>query len=209
MSITDLIPWAYQLDSYRVVGLPPWTTTDLYEINATTPAVRQRGDLWIMVRHLLEDRFALQAHREQRSLPVYALMRVRDDGKLGPELRPVTRACQPGATDIADRCYTNEYPGTHSSTGERWEALRALIEVASGRPIIDETGLSGQFDDKLEWNPELPRIPDGITGLTLADLEARPTFVTAVREQLGLRLEPRTALVEVLVIDNVQRPTPD
>lgn len=206
LSIAALVPLAYQLDSYRVVGLPAWTVTDLYEINAKTPAVRQSGDLWPMVRHLLEERFALRVHREIRPMPVYALVRMRADGKLGPDLRPVTRACDTKAVDIAERCYTTEYLGTYSTMGARWENVRRMIEALSGRPIVDETGLSGQFDAKLEWNPELTRIPDGINGVSLADLETRPTFVTAIREQLGLRLESRTAPIEVLVIDSIERP---
>lgn len=209
LSIAQLVPLAYQLEPYRVIGLPAWTRTELYEINAKTPAVRQSGDLWPMVRHLLEERFALRVHRETRPMPVYALSTRRADGKLGPDLRQVTRACDVKSADLAERCYTSDYLGTYSTTGARWENVRRMLEALSGRPIVDETGLSGQFDAKLEWNPDLTRIPDGITGVSLADLEGRPTFVTAVREQLGLRLEPRTAPIEVLVIDAIERPVPD
>ena len=209
LPVAMLVPMAYRLDSYRIVGLPAWTETERYEINAKTPAVRQSGDLWVMLRHLLEDRFSLRVHRETRPMPVYALVKARPEGRLGPDLRRVTRACDVNAVDRNERCSTSEYLGSYSTAGARWEYVRSMIEALSGRPVVDETGLSGQFDAKLEWNPELTRIPDGFSGVSLADLEARPTLVTAVREQLGLRLEPRTAPIEVLVIDSVERPTPD
>lgn len=209
LPVAQLVPMAYQLDSYRVVGLPAWTTTELYEINAKRPAASRSGELWLMLRHLLEDRFSLRVHRETRAMPVYALVKARTDGRLGSGLRPVTRACDAKTADVAGRCSTRQYPGTHAAAGAQWEDVRELLEVVSGRPLVDETGLSGQFDVELEWNPELAGIPDGITGVSLSDLEARPIFVTAVREQLGLRLEPRTAPIEVLVIDSIERPAPD
>ena len=77
LPVAMLVPMAYRLDSYRIVGLPAWTETERDEINAKTPAVRQSGDLWVMLRHLLEDRFSLRVHRETRPMPVYALVKAR------------------------------------------------------------------------------------------------------------------------------------
>jgi uncharacterized protein (TIGR03435 family) len=75
---------------------------------------------------------------------------------------------------------------------------------------VDKTGLSGQFDMTLEWNPDITRVPEGVSNApTLAEFEARPVLFTAVREQLGLKLESDTAAMDVLVIDSVNRPTPD
>jgi len=80
----------------------------------------------------------------------------------------------------------------------------------TGRPIVDKTGLSGQFDITLEWNPDIARVPEGAGNApALAELEARPFLFTAVREQLGLRLESDTAPIDVVVIDHVDRPSPD
>ena len=86
----------------------------------------------------------------------------------------------------------------------------SLIERLTGRPVVDRTGLSGQFDVRLEWNTDIPRIPEGVSrDAFLAELEKRPMLPTALREQLGIQLERRTEPVEVLVIDNVERPTSD
>jgi uncharacterized protein (TIGR03435 family) len=84
-----------------------------------------------------------------------------------------------------------------------------FLERVTGRPVVDRTGLSGQFDLSLRFNPNIQRLPEGRTDASLAELEERPTIFTALREQFGLRLEPATEPVDVIVIDSVQRPTPD
>ena len=90
-----------------------------------------------------------------------------------------------------------------------WSGQFEYLERATERPVIDRTGLSGQFDLSLQFNPGVSRLPEGRTDITLAELEERPTIFTAVREQFGLKLEPATAPLDVLVIDAVERPTPD
>jgi uncharacterized protein (TIGR03435 family) len=80
----------------------------------------------------------------------------------------------------------------------------------TGRPVVDKTGLSGQFDITLDWNPDIARAPGGPSNApSLAEPEAPPVLFTALREQLGLKLESDTAPMDVLVIDSVNRPTPD
>jgi uncharacterized protein (TIGR03435 family) len=209
MNVAELTQLAYQLPFFRLVGGPDWARSERFDINAAISGPRQSGDLWFMLQHLLNDRFALRVHREQRPMPVYALMLARSDRKLGPQLRPVNRTCSPGAADLADRCSSGEGIGTWSSTGRRLNdrVFLGTLERLSGRPVFDRTGLSGQFDIALEWNPALSRMPEWETRVTLADLELRPVLFTAIREQLGLKLEPVTEPIEVLVIDGVERPT--
>jgi uncharacterized protein (TIGR03435 family) len=85
-----------------------------------------------------------------------------------------------------------------------------FVERVAGRPVLDRSGLSGQFDITLEWNQEVRRIPEGSpSAVPLAELQARPALSTALREQLGPKLESRTEPIEVLVIDSVERPKRD
>jgi uncharacterized protein (TIGR03435 family) len=77
------------------------------------------------------------------------------------------------------------------------DLVRALTRTAE-RPVVDATGLTGSFDLELKWTPDIAASPsDG------------GSLFTTVQEQLGLRLEPRRAPISVLVIDSVERPTPD
>ena len=88
--------------------------------------------------------------------------------------------------------------------------MASLETRITGRPIVDKTGLSGQFDLSLEWSPDITRVPEGVASTpSQAELEAPPGLFTALREQLCLKLDSDTAAMDVLVIDSVDRPTPD
>ena len=89
------------------------------------------------------------------------------------------------------------------------DALLRFISATLGRPVIDRTGLAGSFDVKLRWSPgpgENGPFDTNATGLTDTD-PGRPSFVTALQEQLGLKLEPVKGPVDVLVIDKVEKPS--
>ncbi len=209
ITVANLVGLAYQLPSTRIVGAPRWASEERYEINART-APRQPGDIQSMMRHLLADRFALKVHRERRPIPVYALRLSRSDGRLGPNLQRVQRDCTQPRLNLSG-C-SNSFGADHyRANGHEWGDFVGSLETRiTGRPIVDMTGLSGQFDITLEWNPELTPVPaGGSNAQTREELEARLVLFTAVREQLGLKLESETAEMEVLVIDSVNRPTPD
>jgi uncharacterized protein (TIGR03435 family) len=211
-TLVQLIDFAYQLPNYRVVGGADWTRRERFDVNARIVGPRTPGDLRIMVRHLLEDRFALRVHREKRPLDVYVFMMARTDGKLGPKMTRVTRTCSTQGQTFEDRCSESDGVGLYRSAGRRWEdgVFVRWVELIAGRPVVDRTALSGQFDITLEYNPDYRRIPDGVdTKVTVGELEARPLVFTAICEQLGLKLDPGKESVDVLVIDNVERPTSD
>ena len=209
-SVTAAVAFAYQIESTRVVGAPQWAKDVRYEINAAT-APRNPGDIQSMMRHLLAERFALKVHRERRPIPVYALLLSRADGGLGPNLQRVERDCTRPASNLSG-CSISWGTGRYRQNGQDWGAFVGSLETRLnvGRPIVDKTGLSGQFDITLEWNPDVTRVPEGVSSApTFAELQAPPVLFTAVREQLGLKLESDTAAMDVLVIDSVNRPTPD
>ena len=211
-TVVQLINLAYQLPNYRVVGGAEWTRRERFDVNARIVGPRTPGDFRIMLRHLLEERFGLRVHREKRPLDVYVFMMARPDGKLGPKLTRVARTCSAQAQTFEDRCSMSDGVGLYRSAGSRWEDGEFVrwVEAVAGRPVVDRTGLSGQFDITVEYNPDIRRIPDGInTTVSLGELETRPLVFTAIREQLGLKLEPGKEPIDVLVIDNVERPTSD
>jgi bla regulator protein BlaR1 len=134
----------------------------------------------------------LQAHVESQERPIYALVLERSDKQLGPQIHP-TRAdidCKPENTCGSTSANTNGIV-SGSITG----TARSMAEIAQGfspyaeRRVFDRTGLEGRFDFDLQWS-DIP-------------------LFTAVREQLGLKFEPARGPVDVVVIDHVERPTPD
>jgi uncharacterized protein (TIGR03435 family) len=208
-TVTGAVGFAYQIEPSRIVDAPQWAKQQRYEINATTPQ-RKPGDIQAMMRHLLQERFALKVHRERRPTRVYVLSFSRSDGRLGPRLQRVERDCTRPAANLSG-CSASFGAAHYRSSGQDWGVFVTSLDTRiTGRPIVDKTGLSGQFDITLEWNSDVPRVPASVSNPpTLTELEATPGLFTALQEQLGLKLESDTAAMDVLVIDSVSRPTPD
>lgn len=183
----------------------------------------------LMLRQLLADRFGLRVHTERQEQPAYRLTKARFDGTLGPRLKHSTRDCAaelekyraPGATGIMPRpgdppsCLFLIGSGALAHAAMPISALALMLEAPTQRFVMDETGLEGNFEFNLTWTPdELARYagtgttPPPVINGRVMDPNG-PSLLTAVREQLGLKLEATTAGVEVLVVDAVSRPTPD
>jgi len=184
----------------RIFGAPDWLGRERFDISATyTPGVTP-APVAAMLRTLLAERFAFRAHRETRPLQVYVLVKDRDDGRLGPGMRPSSADCKAVICSVR-----NQPRGIYQATGAAWPEPILLGELgrAVGTLVLDRTGLTGQYNIDLEW------AEPNTTGQGQALAIERPSVFTAVRERLGMKLEPRTESMEVLVIDNIQRPTPD
>jgi uncharacterized protein (TIGR03435 family) len=175
-----------------------------------------------MLRRLLADRFSLALHQEVREFPIFELRTAARSGQPGPRLRsasaecaPVTRPAgmppppPPGKGAIQNpplmasqprRCPSTFLPGHFSARAFSIDAFARELAGFAGRPVVNRTGLIGEFDFDLTYTPALS------LG-AIADAAAPPELSTALREQLGLRLEPARGPVPVLVIDRAERPT--
>jgi uncharacterized protein (TIGR03435 family) len=176
-----------------------------------------------MVRRMLHERFALRTHFEARDMEGYELVLVRGDRRLGPSLKPAELDCEPfltgrrpmkesgvddnGRLRCAPRISTVDNVVTQHLKGANLSRLITSLENLLARTVADRTGLQGSFDLELTFS---------IDGLNVtnrpqpaAGAPEGPAIFTALEEQLGLRLAPARARVEVFVIDAVERPTPD
>ena len=202
-----IIRTTFQLQDDQIVGGPAWLETDRFDINAKAPDNMRPEDIAPMMQSLLTERFKLRTHREVRERPVLALERVRREGSTGPELRPT--ACPELAVDLSE-----PKPCANISNGVNFLMVRgAPIAVFAqylapyvNRAVVDRTGLDGRYDIVLKWSPE-QSAGAGVGPAPAA--QDRPSLITALQEQLGLKLESTRASLEVLVIDSVERPTPD
>jgi uncharacterized protein (TIGR03435 family) len=204
---------------FKIVGGPRELLAERYDIQARLPESAPEGQHFEMLRSLLADRFKLRAHTEARPTPIYALTFAREDRRLGSDLRPSTVDCnaerdrarrngQPFTAETAPRdakgrsvCWGNFQSGvpgaqTLTNVGPLADLVRGIQAVAD-RPVTDATDLSGRF----EWHVVFASGANANSDL--------PSVFTAVQEQLGLKLEPRTSPFDVLVIDSVERPMPD
>jgi uncharacterized protein (TIGR03435 family) len=209
--LRDLIRFAFDVQDVRLQGGPDWIRSERFDVTAKAdhdlgswgPA-GPPAEVLAMLRALLTDRFALAVHRETRTLPVYALVRTRP-GQLGPELRPSSLDC-----DKPPACGMRIGPGQMVIGGTPVAQLAVALTPFAQRIVIDKTGLTGLFDVHLSWTPQRPPgpPPPGAPPLPPVDPNGASIF-TALEEQLGLTLEPEEAPLDVVVIDRVERPTPD
>ena len=227
-TVFDLVRNAYGMRESQVVGGPDWIRSERYDVAARAtgtfpPDVSHEGvprgpsrQLFLMLRSLLADRFHVKAHVEPREMPVYHLALARTDGRLGPGLRRSAADCaavlaemKAGGTPslVKAGCFIFGSGPPGATNRGRMEGRGLHIQhLTSGpladfadRPVIDRTGLTGYYDIDLEWTPD--------PGAATPDVP--PSLFTALQEQLGLKLEPGRAQVDVLVIEHVERPAPD
>ena len=197
------------LESGRLAGGPSWTGSDAFDIEAKLPPRSTPAERALMMRALLEDRFSLSTHREQRDLPVYLLMRARTTGALGKQLQPRTEKCAQQVDQVtgqATQCGVRLRPGWFFGNAVSLRAIATYLSRIVDRLVIDRTELTGRFDFDVRY-AEAPGIGQPERPVR-ADPSA-PSIFAALQEQLGLKLEATRASVDVLVIDSAARPRPD
>ena len=225
-SLFNLIESAYRgnhvvLRAEQVVGGPSWLHSPLFDIDAKVGGELSPIPIPLLptgaalLRSLLEDRFKLKAHVESRPLPVYVLLLAHSNGTLGPKLRPSLVDCQqlleasrgyppvPLPPPPAGRPQCGAHvPGATTMVlgGTTMEKLAAYLVRPVRSTVVDRTGLTGSYDVELAWGRESLTPSSGST-------PEGPSIFTAVREQLGLKLELRREPMDVVVIDHVERPT--
>jgi uncharacterized protein (TIGR03435 family) len=207
-----LIRTAFQVQDDQIIGGPSWLSTDRFDIEARAPgrAGPPNDELLIMLRSLLADRFKLTTHTEKRELPVFALERVRPDGSLGPGLRPT--ACPELAVDLSrPQPCANVQTGFGSLTlrGMPFNQFTPFLSPYVNRVIVDRTVLDGRYDIELKWTPEQPGQGRGGAPEPPPNDPNAVSIFTAVKEQLGLKLNSSRDMVNVLAIDTLEHPTPN
>jgi len=192
-----MIKLMYRITDSQIVGGPSWIDTEQWDVEAKAEKPSNIDQLHEMFQTLLADRFDLKFHRETRTLPAYALTVDKGGSKmtLSQNQEPFEIPIRPaGRGKVAGVRVPMGYLG--------WFLAQQL-----NRPVLDKTGLDKFYDFTLEWAPE----PVGPQGPMLNGGEAPaqmdgPTIFTALKEQLGLRLEAQKGPVEVFVIDHAERP---
>jgi len=216
---------AYDVQDFQIVGLPSWTDSNRFIVDAKTAEAKTANStpehpstmtdderkvlearLHARIRALLADRFNLKAHLETREMPVYALTIAKGGSKL--------KTAEDAAGGPPRRGLMGGR-GQLTGTGATLDLLIHLLSNATGRTVIDRTGLKGAYDFKLEWTPdpgEMGIMGPPPPGSPPGEKEASPapdgpSLFTALQEQLGLKLEPTKGPVQVVVVDHVEKPS--
>jgi uncharacterized protein (TIGR03435 family) len=213
-----LIQTAFQVQAYQIQGGPSWLTSNRFDINAKVEGDPTPERISSMIRSLLADRFRLVSYTEKRELPVYELVVAAESRKLGAKLRQSMVDCTPGRGNPASArpqrpderiaCGIRMGPGSLSLGGAAISQLANFLAPFVNRVIVDKTGLRGNFDVDLNWavDQQALRPPDADSSASDANT---PSLFTALQEQLGLRLDSRKGLVDVVVVENIEQPSPD
>jgi len=232
-SLTTFIGFAFKLTpSGRLAlqsQLPKWATTERFAIQARAATPSTKNQMRLMMQSLLADRFKLAIHFETQEKPVFALVLAKP-GKPGPQLRLYGDDPPCGTTPHVDqiprqlvltvgyfppicgpvlslRRYEN---GANLITwGSRDVSMQQLADDMAvaptanlNRPVVDKTGLNGNFDFVMNFGEATPLPPGGAE-----PVDSGPTFLEALKDQLGLKLDSTTAAVENPVIDHIEEPS--
>jgi len=212
-----LIQLAGSVRDFQVLDAPGWLDSDRYDIAVRvappaggdvapnkpvaelTDAERQAGAerLRAMLRSLLADRFQLKVRRETRTLPIYALTVAAGGAKLRSSAAAVSGGLRFGKGVLA---------GSHTDIAFFAQTLSQIVS----RPVIDKTGLTGKYDFELKWTPDMSAAagPFGGAQRPQSSVDTNsPNIFTAIREQLGLRLDSGKGPVDVVIVDRVEKPS--
>ena len=217
----------------RIIA-PEWIADARFDVDARAAAETPLPRLRLMLRQLLADRFGLQSHTETRSVEIYQLVIAGRDRTLGPRMKPESRVCDAWNAQRAANAATvldqpdlpidppqPKLPAGALPCGPSFgfrDGLRTLslgggevsrlatmlggfVRERTDTTVVDATGLTGRFDIDLSWE-DVPLSPDNAQGM-------HPSLANALQAQLGLKLQLTKRMAEVLVIDRIERPTPN
>jgi len=236
ISVMLLLEQAYGVREAQISQAPPWLTSEHFDIDAKAedsaaaaidklPPEERKEKLQQMLQNLLAERFKLELGHDTKELPVYALVVAKNGPKLqvssfkpsdGPP--PKDEPIKGGAPGPGSM-FMNA-PGRIVSTGAQIAMLADILSRFAGRVVVDKTGLAGCYDFTLQWHdeghgpmsfggpggPGGPVGPGGPGGGPPQEASG-PSLFTALQEQLGLKLEPQKAPMDVLVIKHVEKPS--
>ncbi len=202
LALRDLIQFAYGVPDSQILGGSTWLDSIMFDIDAKCgpavdaelrelPTAQAHHQKQLMVQALLADRFQLRVHQETRQLPIYALVVAKD----GPRFKP---SKIDGTTIDAGRTRLHV-----AGSDDTISILARELAQVLGRVVVNQTGLSGRYDLTLRWTP------DDAAASASPSPDTPPDIFTAIQEQLGLKLESTKGPVPVLVIDSVEKPSPN
>jgi uncharacterized protein (TIGR03435 family) len=189
--LKSAFPGLHEYGEDRIISEPRWVKSDLYDIQAKVgesdvprwkklPVSQQQ----LALRALIEERFQLRFHRMSRISSVYVLSLDRG----GPRLK---------SADHLPHMFDPQEPGhLQSHSTFMWQLVQALEDQLNSM-VLDETGLTGNYDYTLEWRPDDAMHADS----------SGPSLFTALKEQIGLKLEMQKRPVDVVVIDHIEKPS--
>lgn len=205
-TLSEIMCAAYNLQPRQIAGAPDWVTSDKFDITVQ-PDIPGRASLkqsQSMTRKLMADRFQLKFHRDKKEMSAYVLTVIGN----APKMTQNT-----GDASAGEGLFFGPIGTLHVRNAPMADFAQLLQSALLDRPVVDQTGLPGRWDFTLKWTPDDAQFaamgakapPPSTTDAA----DAPPQLLTAIREQLGLKLEAAKTPVDVVVIDHVDHPSPN
>jgi uncharacterized protein (TIGR03435 family) len=194
-TLKTMVGYAYDVPEFNIAGGPAWVDSDRFDIEARTAGDATPAQARPMLRTLIEERFKLAVHRENRTATVYQLV-------VPKGARPILEEDSTGGfLKFVGR-------GQVEAHGYKMSGLATYLQTLLRQPVVDKTGLTAQYNFKLTWVPDeaqagAPGAQPGLAGVS----NDGPFLFTALQEQLGLKLESAKAPVEMIIIDHAEKPS--
>ena len=192
-TLKSLVTSAFTIQKQQIVGAPAWFSTERFDIDGVSDidGIPSDSQLQEMLQKLLANRFGLKVHRDKKEIPCYAVTVLKGGSKLVPSKKDPN-----GPPEQPARGHGNHM--IIRFTNNTMADFAFGIQFYMDRPVVDQTDPPWKYDVTMEWTPDIAQVTES---------NAPPGVFTAIQEQLGLKLEPKKALVDVLVIDQIERPS--
>ncbi|MDP9038482.1 MAG: TIGR03435 family protein [Acidobacteriota bacterium] len=187
VTVRTCIKWAYGVQDSQI-SAPDWTDSNHFDITAKADEPVTVAQLKLMLQPLLTERFKLSFHRESRELKAFAMI----VAKGGPKVTE------------ADPAGTASHQNSASGMVSKDMSMKEFADYISGplqKPVVDQSGLPGRYDFSINFAPYLPE------DMRTMHPDATAVILAALQGEVGLKLEPRKLMVDVLVIDHVEKPS--
>lgn len=204
-----LMEMAFDIRQDQILNLPHWAEVNHYDITAKVVEMTKEQQKALnkeqrqaMMQKLLKERFHLEAHVEERTLPILELVVAKEGIKFQEFHKPAEdeTPAEPGKPDPKRGGFMNMSNNSLSATGLPMDSLAKALSSMTHMPVTDKTGLTGLYSFTVKYQREEEGPQSGLRDDSL------PTIYTALQEQLGLRLEKSKGPVKVLVVDRIEQP---
>ena len=215
MTLLQMIRFAYgegMAYNLEITGGPSWIDKDRYDLEGKAASQVPLSERQAMLKTLLADRFGLKVHTDSKEVNVYAMTVARSDGKLGPKVQSWDGTCSgrdappSNGNPKSPRCGAFFRPPGMEFEGVTMEIVADFLSNPAtnlGRPVVDKTGLTGEYTMQLEFQFRRSGPPGDAAPVD----EFSASLSTALREQWGLKLQSAKGNIEVIVVDQASRPT--
>lgn len=189
-----LLQWAYDMPPFQISG-PDWLNDSHFDVLAKAESGGDDARLRLMLRTLLADRFGVKTHLEQKEMQVYAITLAKG----GPKFQE--------STDEGPPVFDRGGPTTLTAHRVTMKDLAEQISEPLRRPVIDETGLTGRYEIRIDVSAYMQGVSGGGDGKGGGDghIDVMSVLFTALQRQLGVKLESKKENVEILVVDHMEK----